>query len=431
MLHLLAASASLPVRAGFIRPRDPVRVAPKSSSLRVLRLCSTFEAPAGRGHADARFDPIGGMQNHTGELTRELDRRGIVQTIVTARRPGAPWRETRDGATTVYRLGLPVSRFRQLYALPAALLIPGQARGTHIVHAHLGEDLAVLPLAMMAARIAGAPLVITIHCSPRFTLARVDLRSALLKSLGGWIEQLAEAAAAAVIAVTPRLAGRLKEAGVLPERVHLIPPGVNQSLFEGPFSRPLPEMEGPRVVYAGRLHRSKSVNTLVGAAKLMESTARVILVGDGPQRAALERTIEGLGLTDRVHITGFVPHDSVPGHLAHADVVVLPSIYEELGSVLLEAMHLGRPIVASDAGGIPGIIRHGGNGLLVAPGDPSALARGLDRVLGDPDLSAKLRAGARTSASKYDWNQVADKILALYQSVIEGHHRAWQRPSGD
>ncbi|MDQ3766428.1 MAG: glycosyltransferase family 4 protein [Actinomycetota bacterium] len=391
--------------------------ATRSSSLRVLRLCSTFEAPAVCSRAGARFDPIGGMQNHTGELTRELDRRGVLQTVITARRAEAPKRETLGRWATVLRLGLPVSRLRQLYAVRAAFLIRASAREIDVVHAHLGEDLAVLPLAMLAARIGHAPLVITVHCSPRYTLARVDLRSAVLKSLGGWIEGRAEASAAAVIAITPRLAERLRGGGVAPERIHLIPPGVNQSLFEGPFSRPLPDIEGRRVVYAGRLHRSKSVGTLVGAAKLMSSNARVVLVGDGPQRDSLERSIEGLGLGDRVHITGFVPHDTVPGHLAHADVVVLPSIYEELGSVLLEAIHLGRPIVASDAGGIPGVIHHGDNGLLVAPNDPAALARGIDRVLGDPDLSAKLSAGARSSASKYDWNEVADKVLTLYLSV--------------
>ena len=396
-------------------------VTPRSSSPRVLRICSTFEAPAGRSHKDARFDPVGGMQNHTGELTRELDRRGVLQTVITARRVGAPRRETLGRGATVFRLGLPVNRLRQLYAVPAAFLIPAHARRIDVVHAHLGEDLAVLPLAMLAARISHAPLVITVHCSPRYTLARVDVRSAVLKSLGGWIEGRAEAGAAAVIAITPRLADRLREGGVDPKRIHVIPPGVNQSMFEGPFGRPLPDTEGRRVVYAGRLHRSKSVNTLVGAAKLMSSDARVILVGDGPQRGALERSIEGLGLADRIHITGFVPHDTVPGHLAHADVVVLPSVYEELGSVLLEAIHLGRPIVASDAGGIPGVIHHGDNGLLVAPNDPAALARGIDRVLGDPVLSAKLSAGARRSASRYDWNQVTDKVLALYRSVIHDH----------
>lgn len=359
------------------------------------------------------------MQNHTGELTRELDRRGVRQTVITARRAGAPTRETLGWRATVLRLGLPVSRLRQLYAVPAVGVIPARARGIDVVHAHLGEDLAVLPLALLASRVARAPLVITVHCSPRYTLRRVDLRSAVLKMLGGWIEGRAEAHAAAVIAITPRLADRLREGGVRPERIHVIPPGVNQSLFEGPFSRPLPAMEGRRVVYAGRLHRSKAVTTLVGAAKLMSSDAQVLVVGDGPQRGELERAIEGLGLGDRVHITGFVPHHSVPAHLAHADVVVLPSVYEELGSVLLEAIHLGRPIVASDAGGIPGVIRHGDNGLLVTPNNPAALARAIDRVLSDPSLSAKLSAGARCDASKYDWNEVADKVLALYHSVIE------------
>jgi glycogen(starch) synthase len=86
--------------------------------VRVLRLCSVFEPPAsaieGKG---ASFDPIGGMQNHTAELTRVLDRRGVLQTVVTMRPPTAPHLQRFGNHARVIRLGLPVRRFRQLYGL--------------------------------------------------------------------------------------------------------------------------------------------------------------------------------------------------------------------------------------------------------------------------------------------------------------------------
>ena len=116
-------------------------------------------------------------------------------------------------------------------------------------------------------------------------------------------------------------------------------------------------------------------------------------MGDGPERKALERETERLGVGDRLHFVGFVTHDRLPAAMAHADVLVLPSLYEELGTVLLEAMQAGLPIVASETGGIPDVIEDGVNGLLVPPGDPEALARVIDRILSDGDLSRRLSEG--------------------------------------
>jgi glycogen(starch) synthase len=92
---------------------------------RVLRLCSVFEPPASAlaGRA-ARFDPIGGMQEHTGSLTRALADRGVVQVVLTTRPPSAPWIERIAPGATVVRVALPVRRPRQLYSLPAATLAP-------------------------------------------------------------------------------------------------------------------------------------------------------------------------------------------------------------------------------------------------------------------------------------------------------------------
>jgi glycogen synthase len=114
--------------------------------IRVLRLCSVFEPPpsalVGRG---VKFDPIGGMQNHTAELTRALDRRGVVQTVLTTRPPTAPYFQRLGDHARVIRLGLPIRRFRQLYGPQAAIIVPILAARAYVVHVHLGEDLAVLP----------------------------------------------------------------------------------------------------------------------------------------------------------------------------------------------------------------------------------------------------------------------------------------------
>lgn len=180
---------------------------------RVLRVCSVFETPVVSGWA-ARFDPVGGLQHHTGQLTRALDALGVDQHVVTAYRPGAPRRERLGRAALVHRLGVPIRRLRQLYSIPAAAVLLNVATRVDVVHAHLGEDLAVLPLARHAARWAGVPLVITVHCSLRHTVTGTTTKAALLATAGAWLERGAVDRAAAVIALTPTLSRRLAEDGV-------------------------------------------------------------------------------------------------------------------------------------------------------------------------------------------------------------------------
>src|SRR5215204_4199038 len=392
------------------------------SRIRVLRLCSVFEPPpsalVGRG---VKFDPIGGMQNHTAELTRALDRRGIVQTVLTTRPPSAPYFQRLGDHARVIRLGFPVRRFRQLYAPQAAILVPILAIRADVVHVHLGEDLAVIPLGAAVARLHRLPLVLTVHTSLHHTLAVSDLRSAVLKTLGSPIERWGEHFAEAVLVITPRLHRLLLSEGVEEDRIHVIPPGVNPSLFEGPFEDPFSGVGKPRVVFVGRLAPQKGVSTLVEAAGLLKDpSAQVLLVGDGPERPKLEREAKRIGVGGRLHFVGFFAHDRLPAVLAHADLLVLPSLYEELGTGLLEAMQAALPIVASRTGGIPDVIEDGINGLLVPPGEPEALAHAINHLLADRDLARRLSEGARERAKDYDWEVLAERVLRVYQDVTAG-----------
>jgi glycogen synthase len=396
--------------------------------LRVLRLCSVFEAPdealTGRG---VRFDVVGGMQNHTSRLTRALDRRGVRQHVVTHRPPGAPASYGLGRDATVHRFGLPIPWVRQLYAGPAAVAALALAHQADLVHAHLGEDLAVLPIGVAAARRASAPLVVTVHCSLRHTFAGSGPRAWLLKTIGGAIEAAAYRRADAVIVVTPRLAAHLREDGTCPDRIHVIPPGISSPADPGDLVDPVPHLGRPRVLYIGRLNRPKGVHTLVEAASLMRTpNVRVLLVGDGPARASLERSIQRRGLADRVHITGFRPQREIAAFLRHADVVCLPSHYEELGSVLLDAMQAQVPIVASNTGGIPDAV--GLAARLVSPGEAAALAEAIDTVLGDRALARRLASLGTERAGVHDWEHVASRVLDVYRLVLRNRTAGSRNP---
>jgi glycosyltransferase involved in cell wall biosynthesis len=261
--------------------------------------------------------------------------------------------------------------------------------------------------------------VLTVHASVRHTLAVTGPRSLVLKSVGGWWEQVGERRADAVIVLTPRLASLVSAAGVPDERVHVIPSGVPDGLFD---AAPTREPDGlpprPRVLFLGRLHVQKGVDVLVRAIATLPGV-QLLLAGDGPERSALRRLAARLGVGDRVRFLGFVPRAQVPALLYAADVLALPSRYEELGTAVIEGMRAGVPVVAADTGGISSTVTDGVTGLLVPPGRPEALAAAVHRVLDDDALARRLVEAARERSRDYSWEALADRVLGVYRDVLQ------------
>jgi glycogen(starch) synthase len=410
--------------------------ASRGGGLHVLRLCSVFEPVAGPAsaadghlpgeleHRAARFDPIGGMQNHTAALTGCLDQQGHRQTIVTSRLAGPRGRTVLGHAATVHRTGLPVRGLRQLWAWGAfAAVLWGSAlrRPLDVVHAHQGEDLAVLLLARLAARRHGSPLVVTVHCSVGHTFRGRSLRQRLFRVVGAAVERSTLRKADAIIVLTEHTAAALRADGVPPDRISVIASGFDPRLFAEVRSGStdlFPELDRPRIGYVGRLAAQKGVASLVSAFGAMREQAELVLVGDGPERDRIVELVSGS--PDHITMHGFVEHSIVPRVLASLDVLVLPSVYEEMGSVLVEAMASGLPVVASDVGGVPQLVEDGGTGLLVPPGDVAALAAALDRLVTDDHLRARLSAGAAARAQRYAWPPLASRVADVYQRVGVG-----------
>jgi glycosyltransferase involved in cell wall biosynthesis len=361
------------------------------------------------------YDPIGGMQNHAAELTRCLDCLGVGQVVVTSRLAG-PAGTIRFGAhAQVIRTGLLMPMLRQAWAPLAVRHVLSGGR-VDVVHAHCGEDLAVLPLARLAARWHASPVVATVHLSMRHTLLPGTPRDAALRAAGGAVERWLLPAADAVIALTPSAARLLRDDGIPAERVHVIPPGYDPARFAAAAPDPFPGLPRPRVAYVGRLVPQKDVGTLLEAFTRVAAPAQLLLVGDGCDRPALERRARPFG--NRVHFTGFVPHAQIPAVLRHVDMLVLCSIYEDLSSALIEAMAAGLPVVATRVGGTADLVTDKVNGLLVPARDPAALAAAINRVLEDAATAARLSAAARRTAAAYAWPDLARHVLDIYECVI-------------
>src|SRR3954452_23861142 len=201
----------------------------------VLRLCSVFEPEAadvdGRS---VRFDPVGGMQTHTAALSRCLGALGIRQTVLTARLAASPGVSRLAGRGTVRRLGVGLPWLRQLWALAALPHVLAAPRPVDLVHAHQGEDVATLLLALVARVVHRCPLVVTLHCSVRHTVTGRSLKARVLRLLGGAVEQSALRRPSAVITLVPHTATLVREDGIPADRVHVLPSGFDPGLFTGP-----------------------------------------------------------------------------------------------------------------------------------------------------------------------------------------------------
>lgn len=217
----------------------------------------------------------------------------------------------------------------------------------------------------------------------------------------------------------------LLRVGVDPSRVRVVPSGVP---LANPAAPATPELlasfgvpaAAPLAVMVGSLSAAKDPSTFlraIAAARRDVPSLHALLVGDGPLREALRTEIAALGLGNIVHLTGF---RTDPEALeAAASVVVLTSrSLEGTPGVLLDALVLGKPIVATKVGGVSEVIEDGVSGLLVPGGDADALGAAIARVLRDPSLAARLSSAARARAPMFSIEQTVDRTMAIYRELL-------------
>jgi len=176
------------------------------------------------------------------------------------------------------------------------------------------------------------------------------------------------------------------------------------------------DLSAPLLAFAGRLGPAKALEVALAALVELEDVT-LLLAGDGPERAALERRAGELGVGGRVRFLGALGRHEVLELFRAADASVLSSAWENFPHTLVEALAVGTPIVATAVGGVPEIVRDGENGLLVPPGDPAALAAALRRYLGDAELQERLRAAAAASVEHLRPERVYGRLEELLAQV--------------
>jgi glycosyltransferase involved in cell wall biosynthesis len=289
-----------------------------------------------------------------------------------------------------------------------AIAREGHRGGAELVHAHwwIPGGLA----AWLASWAGGPPYVVTLHgtdvallerSAPLRTLARRVLRSA-----------------AGVTAVSSYLAERAaRVAGIDPARITVQPMPVEVERFDRLSTG------GGGVATVGRLTAQKRVDVVLDAVAWLAAQGRPLeltVVGDGPERAALEARVEEAGLGGRVRFTGAVPPERIPEVIGDSDVFAFAAEREGLGLALGEALMLGVPVVAVESGGVSDLVPAQGGGRLVPAGDAAALGAAIAELLDDAPASRQAAASAGRELMKRLGSDSAAAVLdAVYAAALD------------
>ena len=346
---------------------------------------------------------------------RALADEGIDVTLVSARR----WNEGGQVVTLEPEPGEEVVAAATLGRHPYRFAFDprplwGALRGGRFDVIDIHEEPASLATAevLALARLAGARAPVCLYSAQNIAKRYpVPFR---------WLEAVALRRAAAVHTCNEAAGAVLRDKGFrgIVENLGL---GIDPAAFDPVVDPGDPGSAGGRlrVGYVGRLEAHKGVAELINAVAARPELTLAV-VGDGPERPALETRVVRLGLSDRIEFSGFRPTEALPRLYATFDVLAVPSLetpgwIEQFGRVAVEAMAAGVPVVASASGSLTEVV--GDAGVLVPPGDERALAAALAHLAAHPDERRRLAADATAHAARWSWPTIARRQAALYRQV--------------
>ncbi len=404
----------------------------------------------------------GGMNVYVRDLSRELGRRGIAVDVFTrSQNPDIPRISTAlgpNGRVIHVPAGpqRPYDKYKIADHLPEFVddvLDFARREGLHydVLHSHYWLS----GLAARKLRQAwGTPIVQMFHTLGQMKNMiaagpqeyepeqRIDAEAEIM----GFADRL--------VAATPlERAQMVWLYGADPQKIAVVPPGVDLELF-----RPAPQREAREVLglpqercvilFVGRIEPLKGIDTLLRAIALIapdmpcwQEALSVSIIGGAPgagiategrvnaELARLEELRAELGIEELVTFLGAKDQDRLVYYYSAAELVVVPSHYESFGMVALEAMACGTPVVASKVGGLAYNVQDGQTGFLVPNGDAEALAAKIQRLLTDQELNDKLGRQAAAWAGRYGWPVVADQILDVFDEIQPLSVTAAQAPA--
>ncbi|MGA2231167.1 MAG: glycosyltransferase family 4 protein [Tepidisphaeraceae bacterium] len=368
------------------------------------------------------FHPsVGGVEELVRQLALEQRRRGSDSRVATNRWP-------RDLPQTELVDGIPVTRYafrvgggdlrRNLAA--AAFFQPTVRRlcrdlksaGTDVLNLQCISCNA--PYAVAAAKSLGLPLVVTLQGELTMDANQIFQRP---REQEMYRQTLADADA-----VTACSRQTLREAedfygDRLSEKSRVIYNGVNLGEFAAATPHHWPR---PYILAIGRHVRQKGFDVLLNAfAKAGAQSHDLLIAGDGPERSALETLAGQLHLGKSIQFLGSVTHFKAVELFLGCSFFVLPSRHEPMGIVNLEAMAAGKPVIATNVGGVPELVLHDQTGLLVPPDNAEAMAAAIAALVRDADLRGRFGEAGRRRAVQFSWPALADQYDQVYREAIQ------------
>jgi glycosyltransferase involved in cell wall biosynthesis len=359
-----------------------------------------------------------GAQVHLEQLAAGLDRARFAPRVFCLLEGGPVAESLRSRGVPVDVLGLGALYGPRALAGLVRFASRLRTEGVDVVHTYL---VSANVYGTLAGHLAGVRTVIATRRDTGFS------RNWRLRLVEEW---LINPMVDRVVAVSPAVAdGAVREQGLGGDRVVTIENGVDLEAWD-PARHSREDARREWALAPGDLAVGvvASLSPVKGHADFLRAAARLagraprarfFLIGDGPLRGALEGQAAELGIADRVVFAG--PRDDVARLLAMLDVVAVPSHTEGLSNALLEAMAMGRPVVATAAGGNADVVRDGENGRLVPPRDPEALAAAVLELLDSPAAAQALgRAARRSVAERYSLPRMITRYEQLYASLSKG-----------
>lgn len=370
------------------------------------------------------FPPdVGGIQTYCHEVAPRLAQRCDQFLLVAPSRPG--------DAEVDASLSFPVRRLTTrpdllgLRALPSVLRLARR----HAFDVALHVQWQTAYASFLARALTGAPHRVAVTLHGRDTVFNPFSRSLFQKGYDA-LRRGAVGRADHILPVSHFLAHKAQTLGAAGSQINVVQNGTNPEVF---YPEPAPKLraelnaEGrPLVLSAGRLVPKKGFDTALQALnQVREEVPEVLLLvaGDGPERASLDRLVHTLGLEQHVRFLGTLSQEQLRRYYSLADVFLMtgravPNDIEGFGLVYLEANACGTPVIGARVGGIPDAIQHGETGLLVPPDDPSATATALTDLLTTPDLARRLgKQGLERVRATANWDHVANRLWTVLRNA--------------
>lgn len=376
---------------------------------------------------------VGGLGRHVHALATSLAAAGHEVTVVTRHADGAPLEEYREGVRVVrapedppaFPLATPSLLAWTMafnHTLTRSALRAAATAEFDVIHAH---DWLVTHTAVTLKEHLDLPLVATIHATEagRHQGWLPGELNRCIHSVEWWLVR----EACRVLVCSEYMKWEVTRLMDVPqEHVQVIPNGVDDRAWRAPAhaivsARRRFAPDGQLIGYAGRLVYEKGVQHLLHAVPKLRARhprLRVVIAGDGPYRAELEREASRLDLHDTVAFPGFLDERQLPAVLAATNATVVPSLYEPFGMVALEAAAAGAPLAVAATGGLAEIVEPGVTGVTFPHSDPEALADAVDTLLANQAFARRVARRARTMvARRYGWGTIAARTAEAYAAA--------------